>query len=68
MTVLSKKSRTNTRAMPSASPARSAIPARRTFCGRTGELGGTARSTTVTLLLRMEAAMSVSFSFWSRTS
>jgi hypothetical protein len=46
-------------------PARAAI---RFLLGRMGALGGVARSTTVTLLLRMEAAMSVSLSFWSRTS
>ena len=38
------------------------------FCGRTGDCGALARSTTVTLLLRIEAAMSVSLSFCSSTS
>ena len=44
------------------------MPAILRFWGRTGERGGDAFSTTVTLLLWMEAAMSVSLSFWSSTS
>ena len=39
-------------------------PLFRRFWGRTGYMGAPARSTTVTVVLRMEAAMSVSLSFW----
>ncbi len=44
------------------------ISAARLFCGRVGNWGIPAWSTTVTVVERMEAAMSVSLSFWRSTS